>query len=108
MGGEPREVLRAIAAIVNLHVSSTGLRGSSRGRSSRPQVRLAAAPLQHQIEAAVRDLAAPTMVACDDQGRMLIAESGYRGGGNAKVSRIQSDGRRTVLVDDAAFGRRSR
>jgi glucose/arabinose dehydrogenase len=61
-------------------------------------------PSGFKIEAAVRDLAAPTMVAFDDQGRMLIAESGYRGGGNAKVTRIERDGSRTVLVDDAAFG----
>lgn len=44
------------------------------------------------------------MVAFDDQRRMLIAESGYRGGGQAKISRIETDGRKTVLVDDAAFG----
>jgi glucose/arabinose dehydrogenase len=61
-------------------------------------------PKGFKIEAAAKDLAAPTMVAFDDQGRMLIAESGYRGGGNAKVSRIEADGRRTVLADDAAFG----
>ncbi|MCA1692160.1 MAG: PQQ-dependent sugar dehydrogenase, partial [Actinobacteria bacterium] len=57
-----------------------------------------------KIEAVVRGLAAPTMVAFDDQGRMLIAESGYRGGGGAKVSRIERDGSKRVLVDDAAFG----
>ena len=61
-------------------------------------------PKGFKIEAAVRDLAAPTMVAFDDQGRMLVAESGYRGGGDAKVTRIEGDGRKTVLVDDAAFG----
>ncbi|HEX6595821.1 MAG TPA: hypothetical protein VF045_02730 [Acidimicrobiales bacterium] len=57
-----------------------------------------------RIEAVARDLAAPTMVTFDDRGRMLIAESGYRGGGNSRVSRVEADGRRTVLVDDAAFG----
>jgi glucose/arabinose dehydrogenase len=57
-----------------------------------------------RIEAAVKDLAAPTMVTFDDQGRMLIAESGYRGGGRARVTRIEKDGHKTVLVDDAAFG----
>jgi glucose/arabinose dehydrogenase len=61
-------------------------------------------PKGFRIEAAVRNLAAPTMVAFDDQGRMLIAESGYRGGGNARVTRIEPDGHKTVLVDDAAFG----
>lgn len=61
-------------------------------------------PSGFRIEAVARDLAAPTMVAFDDQGRMLVAESGYRGGGNSKVSRIEADGRKTVLVDDAAFG----
>jgi glucose/arabinose dehydrogenase len=61
-------------------------------------------PSGFKIEAVARDLAAPTMVAFDDEGRMLVAESGYRGGGQAKISRIEPDGRRTVLVDDAAFG----
>ncbi|HVL05136.1 MAG TPA: PQQ-dependent sugar dehydrogenase [Acidimicrobiales bacterium] len=61
-------------------------------------------PKGFKIEAVVKDLAAPTMVAFDDQGRMLIAESGYRGGGDARVSRIEPDGRKTVLVDGAAFG----
>jgi glucose/arabinose dehydrogenase len=57
-----------------------------------------------RIEAVAKELAAPTMVAFDGDGRMLIAESGYRGGGGAKISRIEPDGRKTVLVDDAAFG----
>jgi hypothetical protein len=61
-------------------------------------------PNGFKIEAVAEDLAAPTMVAFDDQGRMLIAESGYGGGGESKVSRIEPDGRKTVLVDDAAFG----
>jgi glucose/arabinose dehydrogenase len=51
-----------------------------------------------RIEAAVTDLAAPTMVAFDAQGRMLIAESGYDGSGTPKVTRIESDGKRTVLA----------
>ena len=38
-------------------------------------------------------------LAFDDQDRMLIAESGYRGGGNAKVSRIED----TMQGFDAAF-----
>ncbi len=61
-------------------------------------------PEGFKIEAVARNLAAPTMVAFDDQGRMLVAESGYRGGGNARVTRIEPDGHKTVLVDDAAFG----
>src|SRR5215217_5096220 len=36
-------------------------------------------PDGYNIELAVDNLAAPTMVAFDDQGRMLIAESGYDG-----------------------------
>ena len=44
------------------------------------------------------------MVAFDDEGRMLIAESSYRGGGGAEVSRIEDDGTKTVLVGDQAFG----
>lgn len=38
-------------------------------------------PAGFKIEAAVTGLAAPTMVAFEDQGRMLIAESGYDGSG---------------------------
>ena len=57
-----------------------------------------------KVEAAVKDLAAPTMVAFDDQGRMLIAESGYHGGGDSRITRIEADGRRTVLADGADFG----
>lgn len=52
----------------------------------------------------VEGLAAPTMVAFDDQGRMLVAESGYGGGGNPKVTRIESDGSRTTLAEGDAFG----
>jgi len=57
-----------------------------------------------RIEAVAENLAAPTMVAFDDQGRMLIAESGYRGGGGAKISRIETDGSKTILLDKEAFG----
>lgn len=57
----------------------------------------------YSIEAAVTDLAAPTMVAFDDQGRMLIAESGYDDGG-AKVTRIEKDGKKTVLLTGDKLG----
>ena len=57
-----------------------------------------------KVEAVVKDLAAPTMVAFDDQGRMLIAESGYHGGGDSRITRIERDGRKTVLADGADFG----
>lgn len=56
------------------------------------------------IEVAVDGLAAPTMVAFDDQGRMLIAESAYGGGGEPKITRIEPDGSKTVLVSGSAFG----
>src|SRR4051812_40883784 len=36
-----------------------------------------AAPAGFKVEAAVTGLAAPTMVSFDEQGRMVIAESGY-------------------------------
>lgn len=55
-------------------------------------------PAGYRIEAAVTGLAAPTMVAFDAQGRMLVAESGYDGSGDPKVTRIESDGKRTVLA----------
>ena len=57
-----------------------------------------------KVEAVVDDLAAPTMVAFDDQGRMLIAESGYHGGGESRVTRIEADGTRAVLAGPDAFG----
>ncbi|MBI5670741.1 MAG: PQQ-dependent sugar dehydrogenase [Chloroflexi bacterium] len=57
-----------------------------------------------QIEVVVDGLAAPTMVAFDDQGRMLVAESAYGGGGEPKVTRMDGDGRRTVLASGAVFG----
>jgi hypothetical protein len=38
-------------------------------------------PEGFSVEVAVDDLAAPTMIAFDDQGRMLIAESAYDGNG---------------------------
>src|SRR5688572_7644661 len=57
-----------------------------------------------KIEAAVRDLDAPTMVAFDDQGRMLIAESAYGEGGEPKVTRVEPDGEKTVLAQGSAFG----
>ena len=50
-------------------------------------------------EAVVTGLDAPTMVAFDDQSRMLIAESGYGGSGAPKVSRLESDGTKTILVE---------
>jgi glucose/arabinose dehydrogenase len=53
----------------------------------------------YSVEAAVTDLAAPTMVAFDDQGRMLIAESGYNAGGPSRVTRIEANGSRTTLPD---------
>jgi glucose/arabinose dehydrogenase len=51
------------------------------------------------IEAAVTGLAAPTMVAFDDMGRMLIAESGYNAGGVSRVTRVEPDGSRTTIAD---------
>ncbi|HEX2052455.1 MAG TPA: PQQ-dependent sugar dehydrogenase [Actinomycetota bacterium] len=65
------------------------------------------------IEVAVEGLAAPTMVAFDDQRRMLVAESGYcadpeecpeGAGGAPKVTRIESDGSKTTLADAGDFG----
>ena len=69
-------------------------------------------PEGFSIEVAVSGLAAPTMVAFDDQGRILIAESGYcpdpercpDGPGAPKVTRIEADGRKAVLADGEDFG----
>lgn len=56
------------------------------------------------VTVAVDGLAAPTMATFDDQGRMLIAESGYGGGGEPKVIRVETDGERTTLAASEAFG----
>ena len=56
------------------------------------------APDSFQVEVAVEDLAAPTMVAFDDQGRMLIAESAYGGGGEPKGTRVELNEEKTVLA----------
>src|SRR5687768_10154391 len=61
-------------------------------------------PDGYRIELAVDNLAAPSMAAFDDQGRMLIAETGYGGSGEPKVTRIEADGKRTVLASGNAFG----
>ena len=61
-------------------------------------------PDGYTIDVAIDGLAAPTMVAFDDQGRMLIAESAYGEGGEPKVTRIEANGQRTVLVSGSAFG----
>jgi glucose/arabinose dehydrogenase len=58
-----------------------------------------------RVEVAVEGLAAPTMVAFDNEGRMLIAESAYGGGGEPKVTRIESNGEKTVLAQGSAFGK---
>lgn len=56
------------------------------------------------IGIAVDGLASPTMITFDDQGRMLIAESGYDEGGHAKVTRIEPDGKKTRLTNPGVFG----
>src|SRR5687768_12937114 len=61
-------------------------------------------PVGFKVEVAVEDLAAPTMVTFDDQGRMLVAESAYVGGGEPKVTRIESNGEKTVLAQGSVFG----
>ncbi len=64
------------------------------------------------IKVAAEGLSAPTMVAFDDEERMLVAESGYcpdpdecpGESGVAKVTRIEEDGDKTVLASGDAFG----
>ncbi len=62
-------------------------------------------PEGYKVEIAVDNLASPTMVAFDDQGRMLIAESGYDGSGEPKVIRIEKDGSKTSLTKDGVFAK---
>jgi hypothetical protein len=61
-------------------------------------------PEGFQVEVAANSLAAPTMIAFDEHGRMLIAESAYGGGGEPKVTRIESNGEKTVLAQGRVFG----
>lgn len=56
------------------------------------------------VDVAVDGLDAPTMATFDEQGRMLIAESAYGGGGEPKVTRVEPDGTRTTLADGDDFG----
>jgi glucose/arabinose dehydrogenase len=63
-----------------------------------------AVPDGFAIDVAIDGLAAPTMATFDEQGRMLIAESGYGGGGTPKITRIEADGSRTMLAEGGAFG----
>ena len=83
-------------------VALLALAGCADERPIRP--RDISVPDGFKIEAVVEDLAAPTMLTFDDQGRMLIAESGYHGGGDSRVTRIEADGRKTVLADGDDFG----
>jgi glucose/arabinose dehydrogenase len=62
------------------------------------------APAGFSIDIAAEGLAAPTMATFDDQGRMIIAESGYGGSGTPAVTRIEEDGSSTSLVEGDAFG----
>jgi glucose/arabinose dehydrogenase len=62
-------------------------------------------PAGFRIGAAVTGLAAPTMVAFDGGGRMIVAESGYDGSGDPKVTRIEKDGTRTVLAQGNQLAR---
>lgn len=89
---------RAVAAVA-LVLTTSACAG---GRVARPSD--IAMPDGFKIEAAAKGLSAPTMVAFDDRGRMLIAESGYHGGGESRVTRIEHSGQRTVLVGGDAFG----
>jgi glucose/arabinose dehydrogenase len=57
------------------------------------------APAGFRIDVAAEGLAAPTMVAFDRDGRMIVAESGYDDGGSPKVTRIEADGSHTVLAE---------
>lgn len=56
------------------------------------------------IQVAQSNLTAPTMVAFDDQNRMIIVESGYGNPNEARVSRIEPDGTKTVLASKNDFG----
>ena len=49
------------------------------------------------VEVAVEDLAAPRMIAFQEQDRMLIAESAYGSGGEPRVIRIEPNGKRPWL-----------
>jgi glucose/arabinose dehydrogenase len=62
-----------------------------------------AVPEGYKIEAYAKDFAAPTMVAFDEEGRMLVAESGYGGSGPAKITRVEQNGSKSVLTTEGVF-----
>jgi glucose/arabinose dehydrogenase len=101
---------RTLAAVATMMAALAAAPAEAQ-RTIRPED--VSVPEGFTIEAAVTGLAAPTMVAFDQDGRMLIAESGYcadpqqcpeGSGGEPKVTRIEEDGSRTVLVDGEDFG----
>lgn len=63
-----------------------------------------AVPEGYKIELAADSLSAPTMVAFDGEGNMLVAESGYGGSGDAKITRIDKEGLRKDLTAPGVFG----
>ncbi len=61
-------------------------------------------PAGYRAEVVEKNLAAPVMIAFDNKGRMLIAESGTAGRGATQVVRIENNGNRTVLADVTDLG----
>ena len=92
--------VRAVVALILLIVMVAPT--AAEARTTRPGD--ISVPDGFEVEVAVKDLDAPTMVAFDDQGRMLVAESGYLGGGESRVTRVERDGTKTVLAGGPAFG----
>lgn len=59
------------------------------------------APGGFEVGVAAEGFDAPTMAAFDSQGRMIVAESGYGGAGQPKLTRLEHNGSRTVLAQGA-------
>lgn len=97
-GNRPRAFRRSSAALLGLAVFIAGCSERALRTSD------IAAPDGFEVTVAVAGLDAPTMSTFDDQGRMLVAESAYGGGGEPKITRVEPDGRRTSLVTGEAFG----
>lgn len=101
---------RLLVGIVSLALLVLTATAAPAARALRPED--VSVPDGFVIDVAVEGLAAPTMVAFDDEGRMLVAESGYcpdpdecpNGGGGPKVTRIEDDGSKTTLADAGDFG----
>lgn len=58
-----------------------------------------AVPDGFEVSVMMDGLDAPTSITFDDQGRLIVSESGYGGAGGPKVTRLEVNGTHTVLAE---------